>query len=238
MTELQTGESIEGENTLFLKTERARVIDSILLGELKSAVQLEQEGINYLRSGDEEPSPVVDGITLIPPNIYLVLAGQVRGGIEDALYTDNVSVIPVLMERPGDSITLHDSGYYDEELLKRHSLLTRRANSSFLLITETTPTEGNRRKAPIGRESYVAAMFPKSIYNEYFSYTQKVPGEGIPIIVVDRIIQRLVGRRRYETELPDYESEIVKLGEKRMSEGKGNLWMTGIKLPIIEDLKD
>lgn len=215
-----------GARTEVTDTSRwSAVIDRIASQGLRSAAQLRAEGVQFFPSDDEFPRDYVAGISLwpFPPDNR-----EAAEYFSRRLYADAESVIPVILERPGEKRTHYDSvKAVSDEVIKREC--ERRVAASFLVIcrsdSKTLPSVSQ-----IPSEEFDYVLFPRAVYERYIQDPSATPfPQSVQIVVINDMVKRFVSvRTDMELEVPNYEQSLIEI----LNSGVKSIFVHGVRLPL------
>lgn len=206
---------------------RSEIVNSVLERGLKPSSQL--EGM-YLGSGTGKPLNMLEGVLIDGVDddpMFKMGFKRSRYDLGEALYANELSVLPVVAERPENG-PFYLRFYRDPANL---GLITARVNSSFLVVI-LTDNNCPRRLDPVDPEDSLCFIFPSLIWEQY----PKLVSHDLLTkvrVTATQVMRRFSGGFPTEIPVPDYESVLRQLS----LEHPGMKWVHGVRLPIAEDLK-
>jgi len=233
----------EIEQTAQVVTRRQEIIDSVLTRGLVPGINISKGRKRYFGSGDSRNNRYVYGNTLHPIRHYKFYykdkAEEIfHHELDYALYASVDSTLPVMMERKEeDSFWVHPANPKRNLPSQDISFLERRISSCFLVIAEYDyDTMGGSLRRKVKPESFHCLVFPQEIWEEYQS-RGKVP--QTPVLVTSGSIYRpILGQELYKSmKVPDFETPILEVLGEKVLQKTGGIWISGVRLPIIEDFQ-
>lgn len=191
-------------------------LKSILTDGLYPASVLMQRGMDHSRSADPEPMTRLEGVSWV--------SGRSDSSLWGDLYDNSdISVIKVMMEKPGQS-DLPQRGFYLADEVKK------RAVSNVLVavpITRDFRPKNFVQYDHVSPDRIEKIYIPKRIYQVVGSIVNRMFGGQIAQVPYTTIDFPL--RSRVDTlEVPDYYSAVLKdFGNPRR-----DVWLTGVRMPV------
>ncbi|MDO8620727.1 MAG: hypothetical protein Q7R31_00360 [Candidatus Levybacteria bacterium] len=247
--------------TAEVAAQRAEIINSILKDGLKSAGRLRRESSLYFGSGDLSPKDFISFRLIFPPHLHENLQAF-SNNLEDALYLRNISVLPVMTERPSYRLKEPDPidqlpAWSQEEVDKNGAkeILEARISSSFLIVINETMDElmkksshflftsrkerfegletiGKPKEHIVPSDRFSYLIFPQTVWANY--QNQKIQTDrNIRTRLVAQSIKRKLLTRTLSLSVPDYESALLEI----LNERKEPIWIHGVRLPTEDDIK-
>lgn len=213
-----------------LQQARARKISSILSNGLFPADKLSRMGNLEVPSCDPNPHGVVCR-TPIQPGSDFSDAETFNSRFDNLFYTGGTGgVFPVLRERKYD----HSIRFLGQDLTAEHlSRYKERMWASFILLGQLDMTNWQSENSFIHPGTFLAAIFPQEIWDQYQQAGLPEP-ENLPqIIPVTGTVTGKILNFPTTIEVPDYESEVRSIARHSPS----MLWMHAVRLHTMEDLQ-
>lgn len=220
----------EKDNELNATSKQNRIINSVANRGLIPAAQLKEGGEEFFPSDDEFPRDYIAGIRLYP--ITPENRALAEPYFQRRLYEDAESVIPVVLERPGEKRSHYDSikAVSDDEIKQE---CERRAASTFLVVckkdtTTIATTIASPSQIPSKEFDYV--LFPKTVYENYTQDPSAIPfPSNVSIQVIDDTVKRFIPNGiDMELEVPNYEQALRNI----LSSGVKAIFVHGVRLPL------
>lgn len=239
---LEVMQGVEKETQVM--TRRQEIIDSVLTRGLISGINISKGRKRYFGSGDSRNNRYVYGNTVHPIWYYKFYYKDkaeeiLHHELDCALYASVDSTLPVMMERrEEDSFWVHLSSPKKHLPSEDISLLERRISSCFLVIAEYDyDTGGGSLRREVKPESFHCLIFPQDIWEKYQRVGGKVP--QTPVLVTSgSIYKRILGQESYKSmKVPDFETPILEVLGEKVLQNTGGIWISGTRLPIIEDFQ-
>lgn len=221
-------QSLDKEHQLVL--ERAKIIDDIVSQGLLSAKTLHEQGRKYYGSFDDKPINLLSGYEI--SNRYQ----SVEKDINMVLYMRSVvgGILEVILERPDERLFSGDVGNRLKNWSKRLThgkIYEERLQSSFLVIAKGMGGHGLKGSLDVPVDDIKYLVIPVGIWQEYQRTSENAANLNIPVKVVKDYINRTVAEIPFLT-IPNYEDAL-----KEIFDEIGYLWVHGVRLPTVEDLK-
>lgn len=191
-------------------------VESIVKNGLFPASVLMQKGMDHERSADPEPMKYLEGVTWRRENPDLLLW-------DDLYKNSDISVIKVMMERPGQGDLPQKGFYLADEVRKR-------AISNILVAVPIAKDFQPRNFVQfdhIPPERIEKIYMPKRIFQSIGGLLHRLSGpqiEQVPYTTIDFPLLSRVDR----LEVPDYYLAV----QKDFGNPRRDVWLTGVRMPL------
>lgn len=214
------------------------LIASELLQRLHNPQQPGAEFGPYLGSNDFAPMKWLAGCSILTPaecadtGAWGNLPNPFVSHLADRFYLGEMSIFPVLLERPWER-RLHYADHYEgKDIDHVLSGFQQRVVSSFLVVAELTQELTDKKVCWLYPEKFKTVMFPRDIWNDHIANTDgSIP--PLPFVIIDKQVTKTIGTVPKFLNLPDYESQLKKLVELEQK----SLWIHAVRLPTEEDVE-